>query len=614
MLNPKKDTIDYGEQLIPPSGYELDYAIGTTYSLDLEALMIIPVSLFYSQRIEGTINELRYDMLDAISKASEKIVIYYQNGQLKVPQKYHNLMSFWEKGIEKVTMPNHLSSFHPKTWIIRFEKKDSKARYRVLVTSRNLTFARDWDVAFVTEGEVTTETQSANTPLVNFLHYLNSKGRRKIPSKFLQELIKVKFDIPEKFSSLNFVPIGIPDVGSEKKYNNPITSIRWDELLIVSPFLDKDTLEKVKCVRSNPFLLSRKEELDIIDENTLNKYKCWQFSNFFEQAEFFEELEDGSGQPMAQNLHAKMYVGMNDNNIFWYLGSANCSAPAQERNIEFLIQLNAKNLPGLRTDDIRKMLTEPSKGNNIILFSEYIRHSPILDDEKKNIESEIRKLKYELTLLDIIGEIKQITGGTAYDLSIYIDATKLAIPKGYMVTLKPLPEQQKTPYLIIQGTENQIEKFGGYPETALSIFLVFEIIKDSNIFSQFLLPMNIELPQSRLNRIFTSIINNREHFLKYLAFLLTGEETALINSMDQSNNGSSVEEYNQYSFLGTPVYEKLLVASSRFPQKLESVNNLVQRLKEEDVESKEPIISQEFEDFWNVFQTFINKKNNGPKN
>ena len=59
MLHPKNNRIDYGEQLIPPEGYELAYAVGTTYSLDLEALMILPVALFYAQKLDGNTDELR---------------------------------------------------------------------------------------------------------------------------------------------------------------------------------------------------------------------------------------------------------------------------------------------------------------------------------------------------------------------------------------------------------------------------------------------------------------------------------------------------------------------------------------------------------------------------
>ena len=40
MLNPNNDRLDYGQIIAPPVDYKLDFAIGTTYSLDLHQLMI----------------------------------------------------------------------------------------------------------------------------------------------------------------------------------------------------------------------------------------------------------------------------------------------------------------------------------------------------------------------------------------------------------------------------------------------------------------------------------------------------------------------------------------------------------------------------------------------
>ena len=294
MLHPKKDRIDYGEQLIPPEGYELDYAVGTTYSLDLEALMIMPVALFYSQKLDGTPDELRYDMLDAITKSADKITIYYQNGQLKVPLKYHHLMAYWEQGIQPITMPNHMSSFHPKVWVIRYVSKEFLPKYRVLVTSRNMTFTRDWDVAVATDGDVTDKEQTKNKPLIHFLQYVVSKGNKKLPKSFIEDLLYVKFEIPDKFKSFKFVPIGVPNPENDKPYLNPIASSKneFDELLIISPFLDKTTLEKLTISNTKkPYLLSRKDELDGIANETLNKFNCWQFSTFFQEAEYYQELE-----------------------------------------------------------------------------------------------------------------------------------------------------------------------------------------------------------------------------------------------------------------------------------------------------------------------------------
>ncbi len=612
MLHPKHNRIDYGDQLIPPDGYELAYAIGTSYSLDLEALMILPVALFYAQKLDSNADELRYDMLDAITKAADKITVYYQNGQLKVPQKYHHLMAYWEKGIQPVTMPHHASSFHPKVWVIRYEGKDLATKYRVLVTSRNLTFARDWDMAFATEGEVSDKEQPKNKPLVHFLQYLNTTGKKTIPAAFLSDLLKVKFDLPEKFDAFKFVPIGIPNSETGKPYTNPITASKtfWDEMLIVSPFADKTTLNSIyEATSKTPYLLSRKEELDAVDEETLTQLECWQFNTYFEKAEFNPDFEDGGSEPLPQNLHAKLFVAMYEKTPYWYLGSANCSDAAQGRNVEFMVELKAGNWAGLKTKDIFKALTDPNKSDNITLFTEYKPEYRVSVEEQKNIDLAIRKIKYDLTQLPVKGTATLIEGGTAYNLSIQIDASLLTLPRGFEVRVKPLPENQKGGVAINPEKINCIDNFGGYAETALSIFLVFEIAKVGHVHSQFLLPMEIELPNSRLNKIFSAIIDSREKFLKYLTFLLTGEETDLIGNAKGNKDKTSANGNDAWDFTGTPVYEKLLIASSRFPSKLDSINDLIQRLKAETNESDEPIITAEFESFWNVFQTFIKNKN-----
>ena len=45
MFDLANDRLSYGELLHPEAGYTLDSAVGMTYSLDLEALLGVPVSL-----------------------------------------------------------------------------------------------------------------------------------------------------------------------------------------------------------------------------------------------------------------------------------------------------------------------------------------------------------------------------------------------------------------------------------------------------------------------------------------------------------------------------------------------------------------------------------------
>lgn len=609
MLHPKNDRIDYGEQLIPPDGYELTQAIGTSYSLDLEALMLLPVSLFYAQHLDGNPEELRYDMLDAITKAAEKITIFYQAGQLKVPQKYHPLIAYWEKGIQAITMPSQASSFHPKVWIIRYDSKTEPAIYRLLVTSRNLTFDRSWDVAFSTMGYVGDKQQAINQPLGDLLNQLSSISKRPIPDNFLNDLQKVAFEKPAGIKALKFWPVGVPNFTDlNKKYPNTISQRKWDELLIVSPFLDNTTLFKLKenCYKA-PYLLSTKEALDCINIELLNNFECWQFSDFVENAEFGEMLEEEGIEPSAQKLHAKLFVAMQKDKPAWFLGSANCTDPAQGRNIEFMTEMAMDNSTVFRTKNIFKSLTEIAKGE-IPLFTKYDSAQRVDMSEQLNINLAIRKIKYDLTLLPIRGEAHLIDEGAAYNLMIEVDAGRLELPDGFSVHFKPLPETQKKPAILVPRQLNICNDFSGYTESWLSTYLDFSIAKDGIVHTHFLLEMLIELPGTRLNRIFTSIIDSREKFLKYLAFVLTGDEIGIISPGINDGHKTPAGNAGVLGLDGVPVFEKLLIAASRHREKLLSVDKLIERIKEETAITGDRIVTEEFEGFWKVFKDYMNTR------
>lgn len=601
MLHPRKNRIDYGEQLIPPDGYELARAIATTYCLDLEALMLLPVALFYAKTLDGKPDELRYDMLEGITKAAEKITVFYHNTQLKVPQKYHHLMAYWEKGVQPITMPNHASSFHPKVWVARYTAQGKPAKYRLLVTSRNITFARDWDVAFSTDGEVTETDQPRNRPLIDFLGYLSDHGRAIEPD-FISELERVKFDLPDKFFQLRFIPVGIPNE-SGKTYVNPITTgkLQWEELLIMSPFLDNKTLTTIgECCSKEPFLLSTKNELDSVDSDVLERFSCFQFSSRIEEGEKRAELEGEGETAITQNLHAKLFIGRNDDKLSWYLGSANCTAPAQERNVEFMVALTAEVSSGMKPRDILNMLKDQDE---FAIFEAYDYDLRVGTVEQKRVDLEIRKIKYDLCRAKIRGEVPQVEAGTAYNLIIVVDFSATLWPEEYQITIRPLPEQLKAPIALEQGLVNTITDFGNYAETLLSPFVQLEISYKGIVQSQFLVPMEIDLPQTRLNRIFTSIIDSKEKFLKYLVFLLTGEETSIIERTAMRPGNSILQE--RLGFVGMPVFEKLLVNASRNPGRLDAIDRLITQLKMESAEDKEPIITPEFESLWSVFQSFM---------
>ncbi|MFN8257338.1 MAG: phospholipase D family protein [Bacteroidales bacterium] len=597
MLHPKNNRIDYGEQLIPPPGYELYYAIGTTYSLDLEALMVLPVALFYSQNLDASPSEIRNDMLDAITKAASKIAVFCQNGKIKAPKKYHHLMAYWEKGIHEITMPDYVNSFHPKVWVIRFEKKEETPVYRGIITSRNLTYVRDWDVAFSAEGQVGKTEITDNMPLIHFLEFLLKHANLEIPRDFIKDLRKVKFDIPKGFEKLSFFPIGI--TGENLTFRNPLKTSKWSELLIITPFLDNTTLRSMESTKL--FLLSRKEEMDSVPAEVLKRYECYQFSRIIEQAEWQEGFSEEGEEPALQSLHAKLYIGTTNSSSTWFLGSANCTDPAFGRNIEFLVKLESQD-PSVSRKNIHKQLTE-HLNDNIPLFEPYSRSFTKENNEQTKSNQKLRKLNYKLSRLDFRGKIEKRETAKMYDIVVEVDTTSLTIENDYTVLINPVAEEQHKGLELVQGKIQKLEFRNAYPETILSPFLKVEIFSGKDLQSIFLLRMKIELPDSRLNRIFTAIINSRDKFFRYLQFLLTGEENSKIEITHQeqehgktSNGGSGT-----WNVFGVPIYEKLLLAASRFPEKLKVVNHLIVRIKNETGEDDEPIITQEFESFWTKF-------------
>lgn len=604
MLDPKNNRIDYGEQLIPPEGYSLTKAIGTTYSLDLEAFMLLPVALYYASRLDSHIDDLRCDVVEAITKASEKITIFYQKEQLKVPKKYHRLIAFCEKQIVPIRMPTALQSFHPKVWVIRYDRKEEKPIYRLVITSRNLTFDRSWDMAFSTMGYVTEKQQPINKPLIDFINYLYESSGQSLQKEFLADLTNVAWEKPDGFNLLQFLPIGIH--GGDTLYSNPISRIKWDDLLIISPFLDQTTLKNLSSnCATMPYLLSTKEALDGIQEDRLEDFDCHQFNNHFEIAEYYQELEEDGFEPQPQKLHAKFFIGQKGNRCTWYIGSANCTDPAQGRNIEFMVGLATDDSTPFKPRGVFKQMTDPKKTDGIMLFVPYDYSKRVDPGERENLDLIIRKLKYEIAAIPIDGYIIPSRKERSYDLVIEMDTSGLTLPEGWSLTMRPVAESSRKPIKVSIGSMFRTTAFTDYAEVQLSPFVEFNLNKGDESVSRFLLFMNIELPASRLSHIMTSIIDSQEKFMKYLAFLLTGEENGVLKDNPASKGLSIPGDYIPGFAEGIPVFEKLLVACSRDPEKLNDVDRLIGLIVKDEDQTGEKIITPEFEGLWSVFKTYL---------
>ena len=115
------------------------------------------------------------------------------------------------------------------------------------------------------------------------------------------------------------------------------------------------------------------------------------------------------------------------------------------------------------------------------------------------------------------------------------------------------------------------------------------------------------LPDTRSTKIFRDIISNTANFFKYIRFLLAEnywDEQLAFGDNENDPNGNSFSIYfNQEE----PIYENMLKAISREPEKLAEIKKVMDKLSEEE-NMDQPIIPQDFKNLWNVFEETHNKK------
>lgn len=606
MIDAKRNRLDYGKQLAPPIGYELDHAVGTTYSLDLEAILLIPVALFFAEDLDINPKEVRDDTLEALVEVSKKVSIYHQRGKIKVPEQYSQLIAYWEKGLCPVHLDHFARSFHPKIWIIRYtEINGNNVTYRIINTSRNLTFSRDWDLAITTEGKVNKHIVDQNQPLLDFLGYLNQF--KKVPKEFLKELASVKFETMNGFDEIVFHPIGI-DYKGKNQYVNPITSDKYkkDFRLIMSPFLDEPTVDLLSDNCNETVLFSSEYELSKIPAESLEKvHRKFMFSPFIEDAENSMELSETGMIPMHQNLHAKFYITQRGGQRSWYIGSANATSPANERNIEFLVELKGGKYK-YRPQVVEEELINLNE-DGISLFEKFHgkTNEEVIEEQIK--QQKIRKLIYELSSIRFSADVLTNNIGT-YDLVISVPASDIKIPDDLSIKIKPLPEKSIQSQPISLLTNEVISEFTGYQEVDLSPFLIVEIWSKNDLEKKFVVDMAIDLDRftNRMNRIFSNIISNKSRFLSYLSFLLSDSAPTVISDENDVNSQKGSSNHNGIAYFeGTPIYEKLLVAASRNPKKLNKINSLIDRIREQRDKDDQPIVSDDFEAMWEIFKPFL---------
>lgn len=603
--------IDYGKSLMPDEGWRTSWAIGTTYSLDLEVLMSIPLALFQSKyltdEIEDGVDNLRMDMLDALDKVKDRMFVFVHENNISAKCKNPKLVSFLDQNIWNFEPTDAFVSFHPKVWLVRYEKNtpnSNEYKYRLVVMSRNISSATDFDIAVAMDGvpDKKGNRKNNNMSLEAMMEGLMKKtGRDDIVEQFRKELQNVCFKAPAPFHTQVFWPHTFSDTFSEFKcpllHENGIE--KYDELMVISPFVHNVTLEnlaKKVADKEKRILISRENELMKCDQKVLEHWQCYAMLGNYENCDV--EVGDDESDVMNVALHAKIYIikaqwKWGKKPCYnWFVGSTNCTEAGFGKNREALLQL--------------KSYDESTSPNKVLesLKPFLIKYTP--SDVKESVQDagggkEMRELVFDVSRLGYNVDLEQT--GDKYKVTVSVDENERSkvVKDGVSITLSLFGHDSQKWEL----NKYDSHTFDNIDCSMLSSFARVEI-KAFDETKTFLLKLPIkmssDLLRARHKKIMSEIIGDEERMMGYIMhcldpFAMPGKQ---IKKRNRTKHGSGNSDKGLYLL---PIYEKLLVAASRNPQLLDDIDRNIELLKDTRDKDGQPLLSEDFNDMWEAFMS-----------
>lgn len=565
MFDLANDRLSYSELLRPDAGYTLDFAVGMTYSLDLEALLGVPVSLGMLDETDSGSMSSPLFILEAIRKSSDRIALFCNAGCIKLPDRIQSVYSLLENSVFQVKL-SQSSNFHPKIWVLKYSQEGGSSYIKLLVLSRNLTFDSSIDISAALRGDIGMEPSEKNRPLADFLRYVSrfSNGKKKLQTIALADdvLHVAAFEVSPPFEDYDFYPIGIPGYGGK---DFPLFGQKYD-LFAVSPFLSDETIQRMTSFKGHCTLVTRKSSVTPAVKEA--------FEHIFVTKEVLSDNEFGA----KQDIHAKIYYTTTRNGNYLYLGSANASQNAFYKNIECLLRLRYK-LYGM---GYQRFYADFIPAENCP-YEELtaVPELPAEDSRKKEIDRALREAVCALKRAAVSPD------GNHY--SIQVNARPLK--SGEDIKIAPL----QRPDLVWPLCEETT--FSGLLLKELSEFFVLSLDVQKLVVKL----STSGMPKGRDEAIYRSIIDSRSKFMSYLSFVLSGDLSeaadgtdALEETLLQSDTLGLTRKSN------AAVYEQMLRVFHQNPAKLKGIADMIHRLDPE-------VVGDEFRQMFAQFELAAKK-------
>ena len=606
--NTNSDRVGYGSILVPPAGTKLNMAVGTTYSLDLEALTAVCLSLGLGEDTDSMVLQSPIGMLDAIRRVSEKVLIFCEAGQIKMPSTPSALSLLLEKMVIPVALPKHdargfYPSFHPKTWLLQYVDGQGRFSYRFAVLSRNLTFDRSWDVCFSMDSLDTASTSGKTKPIIAFLDYLrsrigdstqNAREKRGALEKLAKALSGVSFSTGTKEFGEDFeiLPLGIGARGYDMK-NDPLlcpdpsaADYSFHELVVFSPFLSGAMIDHWNepahsLTGTSRVLITRKSELSKITEAHSDRFRIFTLKDDVVDGE--TALSDESDDKLKQDIHAKIYLRRKYSTVDLYLGSMNATWSAVNRNVEMLVRLRTKNRYYNSERFLREIFCGDEGGQQNPF--ELSKPTEVGPDPSQEMTSQLEQVIKTICRMPMKAAVTARDG--KYDISLEVEDR---IPEGD-ISITPFRRDNPIPM------KNSM-LFPRLELLQVSVFFRLQVKADDTSVERIIMIPTSGIPAERENAVVNNVVKDRRSFVEYVAFVLGDNHLmSLLEEQAVSKGESWKTHHDQLPAL----YEKMLKTALDEPERLGEIEYLLKMV------SDKAIIPDEFRDLYDTFMRTVQR-------
>lgn len=594
MLSPHERTSLF-EALRPPPGMVLDAAVGTSFTLDLEALLTAPIAFaLFEDRDEPSVDGVEpVGLLESIRRYASRLTLFCQAGQMAVPDRQRSVFAWLEDGVVEVVARRAHRLFHPKVWLARYVEVGSEQRMlRALCATRNLTFDTSWDTLLVLESAPFESARGrlldSQRPLAKLFRALPglakdpdslSPDRRVIIDDLAREVERVTLAPPEPFDELHFHTLGL---GTGAPWPFPDRSTR---AVVVSPFLGEGFLERFVGQHAVQAVVSRDESFDRIRVDLLDCGARLAVVN--PGADIgpaqagtvaHEAPVTGPGEPGRPwgGLHAKLFAFDVDDRSVVFTGSANATDAAFDGNIEVLVELR-----GPRSAGIEALLADtPHEVGLDDLLVDYRRQElGDVEDEQDRLASRLEELRRAVAscafraTVEPAGDdyVVRLSGGGVLPS---LDIEELS------ATVWPVTLQERQSAQPLSLGVQPAASFGVTVE-GLTAFFAVRITAGAGatrLSTSFLIKAVLDgAPEDRHSRLLAAMLRDPDRLLRYLLLLLADAEPLGGEAVETPGEGW-VGRWASGGWDDLPLLELLLRAVGRSPERLDHIDRLLDDL------------------------------------